>query len=591
MFTLSLQQSKNHKMLNLLSSLFIFFVTSESRLEPPKTPFVELQLQEYFTNYKNSQRKIFIMCNYLNVDEESAKDISNWFIKFNFCPSVISTVPSEVKRFPLIDASFIFLHTARNVEESITLLRKTLFWNPLAENHFIVSRKINHTDFVPGLLKSIWKRHILKFVMVVVSSKQLEIYSYNPFKNNEITNLEKEPNCYKNLFADKLSNLYGYKFKVALFEEIPLLYKNEDKWYGKDYKMLKLITSSLNATFEIVKSRPRHSDERGFVQARQSLLNDDADFCFNSIFIFSSKYVKTLDCTYPHSYNTIVVLVPVTSNDTKRKTHNLISIFNLHVWLCIVFLTFFNALILVITNRKRTSLPLFLLYSLGTLLGFSFQGFRNKRGYVKFQLITFILGAIIFRTAFNCFLISSFASPYTFDKITTLEELAKSEITICASTLFKRFIRKDIFKNIVFVETIECVEKIYNMETSYAYVMRQTAANVYINYLKKYQKEDAFYILKEPITVGYDIYVFQKFSPFTKKFDQYLLINHQTFLSNKFEESHKQKFFKESNESQNDNFVVLSMNHVYSVFCFLVGGLSVSFLTFVLELYIVKYIN
>jgi hypothetical protein len=544
----------------------------------PSENFTEQQLRHYFTNYKSHTQKIHSFCLYINVNAH--RDISDWFIKHNSCSSVLPGNLSEVPDlFPQTDATFIFLRTYLDVSRVIAQLREYRFWNPSGENHFILCEPFTNADILPELLRLIWKQHIINFVFVVVSGG-LEIYSYDGFRKG-ITNLSERPGCFDNLFSDELGDLEGYQLRVSLFEQVPLIMKYDGEWYGEDYRMLELVTSAMNASFRIVEP---HNNQT-YVGSYKNLINDDADFCFNSFFMAPDLFRSTVDYTYPHSYNKFVVLMPVTPQDYKEKTHNILSIFAPSVWALIIVLVVTTAItVTAAINWNWFALPEYLLYSLSSLLGYAFFGLNTKPFCVKFQLITFILGSLILRTGFNCFLMSGFMSPYKSDKITTIEELKRSKIGVYMAEDMTPDIPEEFNLHGSFIDVTreELFDRLYSMDKTVAYVLSEAIVDNFFRWVKNYQQTVPFYVVKEPLLLGYDVYILQKHSPYVKKVNKLVLQGRENVLLNNYEIDRR---FYPRNGTVEDRLVVLTMGHISSIFYVLIGGLAASCLIFLGELF------
>ncbi|KAJ3663151.1 hypothetical protein Zmor_007459 [Zophobas morio] len=567
---------------NLYLFILITSTLTECSVQPPSTDFVEQQLQSYFIEYKRYSQEGYNFCLYLNANKNKTKDISNWFIKYNSrCLSLIlSEEGIETQNFPQNDATFIFLQEIEDVENSIKLLHKYHFWNSKGENHFILCTEVNNTQFLPLWFSFIWKKHLIQFVFVLVDV-DVEIFIYNPFAENAIVNLRHNPNYYDVSFLNKLTNLFGYRLRVALYEYDPLLVKVNGTWHGKDFKMLKLIAEAMNATIDIIE--PTNTTYR-YIESFRNIIHDKADFCLNSIFVASTLWLNIVDYTYPHAYNKLVILMPVTAEDTTEShSHNLISIFTYMVWILIIVLVIITAAVLTFAKKATwNSFSGSLIYSLGCLIGYSFYGFKSQRHSVQFQLITFILGAMILRTIFTSFLVGTFLSPCKSNRITTIEELRKTNIDIYISRELALIVPKEFSINdkLIVVSMEERTRRLYEMDTRFGYAVTQKIAQRFLSWLKEHVTSMPFYIIEEPLMQGFDIYIFQKHSPFVAEINLFLMRERSSRLVKQNERYHH--VFR-TNYTESGRRVVLGLHHLHSVFYILTGGLSLSFFVFIIE--------
>jgi hypothetical protein len=126
-----------------------------------------------------------------------------------------------------------------------------------------------------------WKKHVLNFVVVLVS-RGLQVFSYNPFRDGELLNVSD----HRYLFPDKLSNLHGYQLRVSLFNDFPLTVKEDGRWRGGDYVRLRMVASMMNASFRIIEP----PEQTYYTGAYQDAMSDVTDFCFISHFYMSYLY-------------------------------------------------------------------------------------------------------------------------------------------------------------------------------------------------------------------------------------------------------------------------------------------------------------
>jgi hypothetical protein len=550
---------------------------SQSDLNVPSKDFVTQQLENYFENYYKSyiSKKQHDLCSYVNVGLEEARDISNWLIKTNPCPSIIPKLTEYTSKvLPSFGANFIFVSEVSGVNATIQSLKRNVLWDSRTEHHFIFCKPVKNLDFLPNLLQSIWINHVLNFVVVFVFD-HLEVFSFNPFNRNEIVNVSQHPNQF---FADKLQNLHGYELRVSLFEQLSLLFKDVDRWYGMDYKILKMVTTTMNATFRIVEPAFNRKDHRA---AYEDVTTDKTDFCFNSFFRTYDSSMTDAEFTYPHQHNKIVVVVPVGSESSKN---NVVNVFSAVVWIYIAALLLITTTILTVgSTNGNNSFTQFLLYTINSLLGNGFPSFSTKRFTIKFQLMTFILGTIILRTAFNCFLISSIVSPSSVPQMTTIAELRSSKIPVYTSQVLADLLPKEygLTDQYVIVSAEERSKKLYSLDRGGSYVVTLRIAKNFIETVESVQTDVPFYILEEPLVVGLNTYIFQKYSPYKDRVSQILLEELQFKFSKNREEDKKVAL---ENHSEDEDNVVLTVRHFELVFYLLVVGLVLGILAFVTEL-------
>ncbi|CAH1367512.1 unnamed protein product, partial [Tenebrio molitor] len=235
--------------------------------------------------------------------------------------------------------------------------------------------------------------------------------------------LDKISNCLQRLIQHGLLNSREYRRLVGRNST-----QSDDKivleWTGRDYTLLKTVTSMVNATFTIVEPPPGTN----YNGAYEDMQSDKADFCFISHF-YKEKIDKELECSYPHEKNGISLLMPVMH---RKKT--LFLVFQPFTWLLLVTGKIIISLTILLTDKnQQKSLSESVLYVFSCFLGYAFPRFHSKRFIIKFQIIIFVVGSIILRTAFQCFLISYFIKSSPAQQINTITQLQNSDVKIYMS--------------------------------------------------------------------------------------------------------------------------------------------------------------
>lgn len=531
--------------------------------------FVKTELKKYslFENYTS--------CSYINVNT-----ISDDFIKRNFCPSTIiakSFNPSY--QMPKSQATFIFIEEFKEVEIILQQIQNYTIWSARGETHFVFCKQINSLNFLPNLFSTIWTNHILNFVVVFVQ-KKLEVFTYNPFKN-EIVNLTVTPGY----FPDKIKNLYGYKLRISFFENLPLIRKNDNKWIGKDYEVLKFITNMLNSTFEIIEP-PENTHYYG---AYNDITNDETDFCFVSHFRGPQTF-KNAEFTYPYEANSLAILLPF-----EKESNNSVILLEL---IPVVISGFVIILVTIAsllreTNIKQIFLQRFL-YIYSCLLGYPFPNLYTKHFSAKFQITTFIFASIVFRTLFQCFLIGNFMISSPNNQINSISELKTSHLKIYISKTLAARLPPDYTYNLqehfIYEEYNKTrrEEMIYKkLNTSGGYVMSWRAARKYEQMLKHEHKKIVFYVMKEVLIPSFNVYIFRQNSPYLDKINDYLLREKQyVIVRNKYQDPNFN--YNSESFSTDNNKNTLTFKHFAHIFRFLFGGLFISCVVFVLEILLAK---
>jgi hypothetical protein len=530
--------------------------------------FVELDFREdKLREYRFG--KNYTSCSYINVNSPESRDISGWFIRENLCPSVVAGDFFNASGYlPKAEAAFIFVETYARIGEIIRNMQNYSFWSGRAQNHFVICKPMNDTNFLRDVLENIWKHNILNFVVIFVQNT-LQVFSYDPF-TKEMINVTSTPHH----FPDKLKNLNGYQLRVSFFNDFPLTQKTNGEWTGRDYTLLKTVASMMNATFKLAEPPPTTN----YMGAYKDMQSGKSDFCFISHFYGDDSGLE-VEFSYPHEKNGISLLMPVMH---RKKT--LFLVFQPFTWLLLVTGKIIISLTILLTDKsQQKSLSESVLYVFSCFLGYPYPRFHSKCFIIKFQIITFVVASIILRTAFQCFLISCFIKSSPVHQINTITQLQNSDVKIYMSQLLAPLIPEDydLHKRFVYVTREERMVMLHDkLNTSGAYGMIWTYANKYGEILNKGQRNILFYGMKEVLVPQYNSYMFKKHSPFLDKFSECLLRERQYMLAKSSDFGTK---FKKSS-LEKDEEVVLKLQHLQHIFFVLVFGLAASFLMFVAEL-------
>jgi hypothetical protein len=549
----------------LVFLLVTFLNLGDTHLSPEPESFLVEQLEKNFANHQHHVKHM--SCSYINVCQQLTRDVAKWFIQTNPCPSVIAegyfNTTEDISKSA---ETYIFMEKADDAGDVIAQLQTYQFWSARNQNYFIICTRVKNTKFLTHLLELIWTRQILNFVVVFVFTS-VEIFSYNPF-TREVMNLTMSGN----LFPDKLRNLNGFRLKVSLWADWPLTTKQNDQWVGKDFNVLTVVMSMLNATFEVVEPPNR----AGLLGVIEDISSGRSDFSFNTCFLFIFESYD-IEYSYPHQMDALVVLIP--TDDNFIKDTSILSIFHPSVWFLFVVVIVANALTSKSVN-KIDSFNKLILYYFGSLLGIPWPRLTSKYFSIKLKLLIFLLCSIIFRTAFQCFLTGSFLGSHFFQEITTISELSKSDIMIRGSQPLVDLIPEEfgLSGKFIFMRRYERNRLLQKLDRTAAFLIDRDAAKELLTMWKTGGHILPFYVMEEALLPGIDTYFFHKNSPYMEKIEECLQRDREFALSLP---KHKQT---PRSDSDRNRVVLLSLEHLKFVFILLGSGLVASCVVFFAEL-------
>lgn len=337
----------------------------------------------------------------------------------------------------------------------------------------------------------------------------------------------------------------------------------------------------MNASFKILP--PQGNERLSYIEAYNDVVARKVDMCFVSHFQVINHF-KDVSYTYPHESNSIVILMPTAKSLTKKK--GLISIFGKYIWilLCVlIFTIFINLMFAEKFYAENNSYGDGFLPICAIMFSLPVHRFRKKIPLIKYQLFLFIVACMIFRTAFQCFVVSSSVSPFQVVKIKKISEVNDLDLKIYASqTLADLIPDKYHIKDQLFViQKKERYHKIWNFDDpDVVFCLTSIQAEIILKKLKNGNKRMPYYIVKEALVPGFDNYFLQEHSPFTHKINDLLLRETQYGFDQILE-------YFDNDTSRNQTFSEnssLNMRHMTSAFVVWIIGLLISCFMLLLEL-------
>ncbi|KAJ3663159.1 hypothetical protein Zmor_007465 [Zophobas morio] len=335
----------------------------------------------------------------------------------------------------------------------------------------------------------------------------------------------------------------------------------------------------MNATFRIIE--PRESPL--FDGAYNDTMNNFTDFCFISHYYMDCMY-QDADFTYPHQQNQIVVLIP-SKKGSLFNNQTLVSIFRPVVWLLFVSSVVVLSTVTFVVNlfKKRTFHTNCLEY-LSMSLGRPSLNLDSQPFVLKLQSTVFFFSCIIFLTAFQCSLISTFVTPKQDHEIRTISEFRNTKLSVYTTALLANMIppEENLSDRIFNISANERIELLYSLDTRSAHIVLSTYAKKFIETLKSKYANPPFYIIEEALVPSVDRYFFQRHSPYLEKINECLLRQKQYALSEI--RIHSGSSLKGNITRNEGSRTVLGMKHLHHVFHLFTMGLFFSVVVFICEI-------
>lgn len=407
-----------------------------------------------------------------------------------------------------------FHTTDRDFDLSLTGLRKQpkqhylqfifLFLNHGLDSFNITSEKI----WTKKLFQSMWKKEILNVIAVYFSKNDdLKAVTYNPFKDDYFIELDIEnTKKLEVFFPDKLVNLNNTNVLVGMIPDKIRFILNKQNIYnstGLDFKLIKYLRSGLNAKFTILNMK------------HQSKLNNSKDFdILMTSILMTADFVKeyNLEPSNPVAAEDLLCLVP--NSEPASQFGNLFYVYNYKVWTGIGVTLVISALawkLIEKLSRVEKTAP-HLLYLIRSITFQSMSYANNKKLSAQIFFGSWIAYSLIISSGFCGALVSKLMQTAKLPQINTLQELAKSNLSIVTEQQFFKMLNYSFCQNntahlnltrkLILMNTTRQFERFLKTTNgSYAFIHRDLEAVLYVN--EKIDGKLKYHLMGEPIVSTY----------------------------------------------------------------------------------------
>lgn len=300
---------------------------------------------------------------------------------------VMSKIPGNISMAAFSDTVILWDVFSRNVMNDIltSMLALPHIWQRDSRYVFVIfddsGSDVKNLSIV---VTTPWElNRVLNYVIVYVHEKLPEILiaTYNPF-NKTVSNFTGRSNLSpKELFPNKLRNLYGYSINITFTTYHPYIMEIDGKIRGQNYEFFKSFTKSINASM-------KEFQRNNMAEMGDDLMTALADIGGLSMFLYEMLLSKV---GYPHGFMNIVVAMNKPQSTTIT---NLFHIFDLYTWiLTLAFAIVYRSLILLRTRifkfvKKKSVVSLRIIIFAGTILNIILsQTFQSKYIFVFVQIL------------------------------------------------------------------------------------------------------------------------------------------------------------------------------------------------------------
>ncbi|XP_057661213.1 uncharacterized protein LOC130896866 [Diorhabda carinulata] len=516
----------------------------------------------------------------LNLDtRENIRPVISWYISQHKCAILPYIDNINIYEKFKIQRVIIFVANYPQIYDESVKIAESVLYKVDMEISFVICERVINKKFLNRLLPHIWSKHISKFIVVFVHNK-LQVYTYNPFKDNSIVRIKHFGERCQKLFEDKTKNMYGYPIRVLFFKRPPYAYLNKyNVWAGEDVAILNLISKQQNSTTTILNTDGTLTES----DVGKYLYYNKIDLFM--VRVFECFYWENSSSSYPYGIEDEVVLVPKPKG--RPLYQQFFKIFSKEVIIIDILLMLIVSLLTYArqTRQNRMDIVKYILNGSLILVNAPIPGFNKINDKIKYLIILWIFGVVVINTQFNCSLTSMLVMNRTEGTIKTLEELRESNFKISINDYFLKngYVPDSLGLKDKLLPVIQTEIEIFDSSRydDLAFVIRRDIAEYFINNYKFNKGDTRYDILKESLIPGYNVYVFQKNSPYISKFNKYLLRLKQ------FGFNFKDKKFKI--KVTPDKTRILTFSHLIGVLMIYTFGMCVASLVFLGELLWKKY--
>lgn len=445
-------------------------------------------------------------------------------------------------------------------------------WNVRARMHFIICVPVENRSWLKPFVRSVWRKKILNFA-VSYFYEIFETVDYNPFFdkiNNLTSNLGRA-------FGNKLKNMNGYPLRVGFFADRPRIEQINGEFYGADVSLMRRFVERLNATLQIKQPIEQLLTEDKFLVNLNAVVQEAVDCTFISYFGISK--MTTVSSTYPRRMDDIVVLVPYAA--VVPQYLYVFMMFPEEVWISIVFsltAVILCAFICLRYTNRRVGITKLALEHWGAILNVSIK-FTNRHVLARYLFLLWSYSCLTLNALFQSLLMTNLITPKYQKNFDTLRDLANSNVRIITHP-FHAEMAEGLYPKHLLIERpqYKVLQRIVEGDTSAAYAVQTSIAELLTSRTTA-GEHHTYHVLEEHLIPGYNVYLFQKHSPYLDEANDYILLDQQFGLS-KFNQNRN---CTRKAKKKTRNIAVLSLSHLQSAFYIFFVGIFVSSLALILE--------
>lgn len=466
------------------------------------------------------------------------------------------------------DYIFVFIETIDDFLHSLKNLQDRTFWYNRGFIQFIICKPFKNWSITAYMLETIWKNKIFNFVLVYVADK-LEVHSYNMFLPNKHINLTNDEKNDNNLFANKLKNVNGYKFRVGISGLTVVKTELLKILYQKDLKNVESFIKYINGSATIVNLPPTWN----------KLFAPSVDFIFMMRRFPTSYLLQDTEFVSPFHKNSIIALVPKSSLISPSKYFFKIFQPDTIVAFCVLHVVI--GIIAGFHNRFQFIERLF--ESFCCFCGGSLPRFNGRPTSSKILFTSLMIFGLLAAVMFKTSLTTNLLLKKYHKNINRISELLEINITLFVDENYRGLLPKRV-RNRSVAATSDMIFTMISKGVPQGYISLQSYIMATLELEEKNEQQEkisnVFHVMKEDIVPGYTTYIFPKTSPYVDHIKKFFTF-HDSLKSQYTLEDMIRKYVDYSSHYER-----IEWQHWESIFLIVVSGYFIAFIVFLLELVI-----
>lgn len=437
-----------------------------------------------------------------------------------------------------------------------------------------------------------WSHDILNAVVVGMDDdhKDLSRITYNPFKNETIR-LPANAYTRDELFADKISDIFGYPIKIIMYRDTMTSFRRSTGKkpinFNYDGFLPDVISSAMNATLLLKTPFTKDFDVEDV---------KDADLIINGrSFPLNVLHEVGMEETISLRRDDICVFLPYDRlHETFRGLSKTVSHLVSMLMVVVLFQTWITLYLMRLVHRYNTWNQVPLLDFFGIQMN---QSLPRIPGQIAPRLIIacWLIYCLIINSVFLGSLYKSM-SDHSDYKITTIDELLNTnQYELLVSTIFynysESFLNNSPIKNrFNVIDFTEYLNRVESNEVSYAYVARYRGAKYFENILLN-DGLPVYYTMEQCVVPLMTYYFTGRGCPFVNKINGILRLAEENGMFRYWEEQLINAYnqLKQSQRLFIHHDTADHLEHLVFVFEIWMYGLVLSTVTFIIEWFAIKF--